>query len=351
MSTITNIEIYLNERDDLRDTDVKLSEFRTLFTKFKKHHEGASAKKSTRASTKASSASRSSSQVPAAGSSTPAPATSSFEVPLSLANVEAYLSALPIRLTDFYLEVNQVLNIMYKEPTNYIFRTNMKLYTYRIIATSGLMWSLSSKNRGRDLIFAAICAVFESIIVPRYRPTLLVKCPGVAAMRDQLADYLLSIAEANHQDANDDGKTPKTAQKPGDQTTLDQNLKAISTKEWFFADDLHVEDQPRPTRIANPKELQRKLVSSHVSSTHRKNNEIGRFITSVMNSKYAACHKKGVEPGTIETAIHDLLTHLNKVRLLSCGRVSCRRVSCGRMHITRQAPCSALTHLPPPHDR
>ena len=91
--------------------------------------------------------------------------------------------------------------------------------------------------------------------------------------------------------------------------------------------------------------------SSHVSSTHRKNNEIGRFITSVMNSKYAACHKKGVEPGTIETAIHDLLTHLNKVRLLSCGLVSCRRVSCGRMHITRQAPCSALTHLPPPHDR
>lgn len=312
-STITRIDIFMHDREDPRDMDVKLSDFKDLIDIYRDQHKMKKAKKSTRASAKASAAHNTS---PGPSDAHPPPFTA--EVPIALASANDYLRSLGIDLTTFCVQATKLVDMMStKDPWGYINRSD-KDYCYRLTATSGLIWTTSSKNRTRDFAQAASCAIFESVLVMQYRKTLISNCHGVAAMRKQLGDYLFSISKANAQEP---------VLKPGDQTPYD---KPLSKKEWYFADFIPFDNVPPPSKnMANHEELQKRLELSHVNSANRKNNEISRCMNIVMNSPFAACANEDAEPGTIETVVYNLLVHLNFVgpplrtpRHLACSHVS-----------------------------
>jgi hypothetical protein len=291
-TTITHINIYLNEHDSNREVDIKLNDFRELADAYRKEHDPNHVpKKNTRSKSK-----KPADPAPSQNDPPPPPVNKS---PASL-EATRFLKSLDFTVEKFYKAWNSCVGIMNGEPKGYVARVSPET-PVRFIATSGFTWNVDSKNRWRDFGVASVAAVFEAKFVAQYRPALITKCSGVAAMRKQLSDYLFTIAKSN---------TVEEAPKPSVQAPI---RKPISKKEWFFADLIDVDKDPLPLRPATFKELQEKLDSSHVTFANRKNNEIGRNLGGIMNSKYIACSEDDADPGTLETAAYLLLNALNVV--------------------------------------
>jgi hypothetical protein len=291
-TTITNIDIYLCDRENLREMDLKMADFRGLAEQYEAEHDPNPKKKTT---------TRAVAKKAADPASADAGPSSSANVSDATTEALRFLTSLGSSYDKFGKACSEVLTCMISESKLHKTRVEKRAHL-RYLCTGGLSWNVSSKARVRDRVGIAVSAVFESMFVPRYRPELIEKCSGVAAFRKQLSAYFLSIAQPNHTETS----TPPQ----GEQSGL---TKPVSEKKWFFADEIADQENPAPLLVGRYTELEEKLASSHSNFKTRKSNEINRHINMIRSSRYLQCDEKGVDPNTQETSSVVILNRLYRV--------------------------------------
>jgi hypothetical protein len=266
-TTITNMDIYLNDHVMDRDMKVTLAEFKKTVENYRSEQKNG-------------------------GKST---VRVSADV---LADCEEVLITLGISVSQFVADCTELAIIMGERPREYSRRAD-KVDAVRVIATSGIEWNPKSQNKQRDYMMASMAAKLESLLVAKYRTQLIKTCPGVAVMRKELSKYFHEIAKGNMVLAT------------GDQPSI---AKPVSKKTWFFADMIEVDEQPADTTQYDAKAMEVKLTSSHNNFEGRKDDKITSFLTPLIKCPYLACQEEGVKKGTLETSAYHLIGALSRVR-------------------------------------
>ena len=266
-TTITNIDIYLNEQAMDRDMKVSLSDFKKVVEDFREKLKGN-------------------------------PGTSKLSED-TISDCVQTLESLGINLDQFSKDTSDLVGIMSNFPRAYSRRAD-KSFGHRLVATSGLQWNAKSKNVARDYMMAAMATRLESLMVPNYRVHLVQNCPGAASMRKEFEDYFKKIAKPNMVKATS-----------GDQGTMG---KPITKRTWFFADRIKSSVGVEVQGL-EPEEFRTKLEESHQKFAQRKNDRILRLVDVLVKCPYFLCTKEGVAPGTLESTAYYLITALCRVSL------------------------------------
>jgi hypothetical protein len=179
-----------------------------------------------------------------------------------------------------------------------------------LITVGGLLWNENSQAKTRDYAQIALVAIFESLLVGKYREDLLKSCQGAAVMRKDLSNYFLSISKSSAP------KDPTTVQK---QTELRQVKlrRTAAQKEWVFADMIVVNEDAMDTTEYSSKSLLSKLVHTQEKEKRRQADPLVKLADGWKKSPLVLCSKKGVAPGTIESSMYYMMEDVFGVSIFS----------------------------------
>lgn len=192
---------------------------------------------------------------------------------------------------DFVAHYNKAF-ILITKPIKDEDRISDEMLT-RILICSGLRRNYGSSNRNRDWGKIALAAVLETAIVHGYRETLLNKCPSANRLRRDLGEYLFSKFSGIER--------PSSSRKAGTVLT-----------DWVFADGLPI---PKKTDeelmgFTDPKSLKSEWERASNAETTLSNDPIAKIVHMLETNKYLTCSSDDVEPGSVETLAHNLITGL-----------------------------------------
>jgi len=161
----------------------------------------------------------------------------------------------------------------------------------RIAVMSGLSWNHSSKSKPRDWFMQAAAITVETLLIPRYRPLLLTKCPGARTLRSVLQKYFASV-------------TP---------LYFLQNVMGNPTaqQEWYFPDNLTTQPDQTPMQYDADDLASCFVAAEELGGT--KKDMIAAWVAQTEKDKFLLCSSKGEAFGTLESLAHHAISMLAHV--------------------------------------
>ena len=196
-------------------------------------------------------------------------------------------------------DLSQTVSLMGAVPLEQHLRTDPRAHI-RLITVGGLLWNENSQAKTRDYAQIGLAAIFESLLVGKYREDLLKSCQGATVMRKDLSTYFLSISKSTVP------KDPSTVPK---QTELRQGKlrRTAAQKDWCFADMIVIDEDAVDTTEYSSKSLLAKLVQTQEKEKRRQADPLVKLADGWKKSPLVLCSKDGVAPGTIESSMYYMM--------------------------------------------